>query len=83
MTLISTRVVTGVADRRAAAAALLRARERQTRLLPHVQRLGHLGPALEVVAEAEDAGHAVVSNTHFLIEFRLVRGPPFRQHRGR
>ena len=81
--MISTRIVTGVADRRAAASALLRPRERQTRLLPHVQRLGHLGPPPQVVSEAEDAGDAVVADTHFLIQFRLVSGPPFRQHRRR
>ena len=82
MTLISTRVVTGVADRRAAA-ALRRRRERKARLLPQVQGLGHLGAAPQVVTEPEHAGDAVVADANFLIQFCLVRGPPFRQHRGR
>jgi len=77
--MISTRIVTGVADRRAAA-ALRRRRERQARLLKYIISLGHLGPPPQVVAEAEHAGHAVVSNTNFLIQLRLVRGPPLRQH---
>ena len=77
--MISTWIVTGVADRRAAA-ALRRRRERQARLLPQVQGLGHLGAAPQVVTEPEHAGHAVFSNTHFLIQFCLVRGPPFREH---
>ena len=71
--------MTGVADRRAAA-ALRRRRERQARLLKYIISLGHLGPPLEVVPEAEHAGDAVLSNAHFLIQLRLVRGPAFRQH---
>jgi hypothetical protein len=77
--MISTRIVTGVANRRAAA-ALRRRRERQARLLKQIISLGHLGPPLEVVAEAEHAGDTVFSNTYFLIQFCLVRGPPLRQH---